>query len=53
MLNAQTTAVAFFNVGNLVNFRNVRGYEYNADYTKRNEQLFSQRVVYFGIMLSF
>jgi len=53
MLNARTTAIAFCNIGNVANFRNVRGYDYNIDYTTRSDQLFSQRVVYFGIVFSF
>ena len=52
MMNARTTAIAFFNVGNVGNFRNVRGYEYNFDYTAQRDQLFSRRVVYFGLVLS-
>ncbi|MGC3943681.1 MAG: TonB-dependent receptor [Chryseolinea sp.] len=53
LLNAKTTAIAFLNVSNIADFRNVQSYIYNSDYTTHAEQLFSRRVVYFGIVLSF
>jgi hypothetical protein len=53
MLNPKTTAIAFINVSNVADFRNVQSYGYNYDYTVRTDQLFSRRVVYFGMVLSF
>lgn len=53
MLNSRTTAIAFVNIANVADFRNVQSYTYNIDYTTRTEQLFSRRVVYFGMVFTF
>jgi hypothetical protein len=49
----QSTAVVFLSSGNIFNFKNVRTYTYNHNYTTRKEYLFSQRTVYFGIVINF
>ena len=53
MLNANTTAIAFANVANIGDHTNVQSYSYDYSYTTRSAQLFSRRVVYFGIVLNF
>ncbi|MFZ6009458.1 MAG: hypothetical protein ACOYXT_03850, partial [Bacteroidota bacterium] len=52
-LTEKSTAIAFLSVGNLMDFKNVRDYTYNFDYTQRREHLFSQRTVYFGLIINF
>ena len=53
MMGGQASAVAFLGIGNLANFTNVRGYSYNFDYSQVTPTLFSQRTIYFGIVVSF
>jgi len=48
-----TSAIAFMGLSNVVNFKNVRGYSYNFDYTKTMDDLFSLRTVYFGVIINF
>jgi hypothetical protein len=52
-LTEKLTAVAFASGGNIGNFKNVRTYSYNFDYTTRKEYLFSQRTLYFGMIINF
>ena len=49
----ECTAIAFCGLGNIIDFKNVRGYSYNFDYSKKKEQLFSQRTIFFGLVLNF
>jgi hypothetical protein len=53
LLTTKSTAISFISVGNIFDFKNVRGYTYNVDYTIRNQNLFSMRTVYFGIIINF
>jgi hypothetical protein len=52
-MGPKTAVVVFGSVANLFNFGNVRGYNYNQDYTERVEEHFSRRTVYFGVQLHF
>ena len=45
--------VAFGNVSNFMDFKNVRSYRYTFDYQDRSPQYFSRRSVYFGVVLNF
>jgi hypothetical protein len=47
------TAIAFLSAGNIFNFKNVRDYSYNENYSSRSKELFSQRVIYFGLIINF
>lgn len=49
----KSTAVAFLSSGNIFDLKNIRTYVYNSDYTVQKEYLFSQRTVYFGIIVNF
>jgi hypothetical protein len=53
LLTQQATAIAFFSAGNILDFRNVRAYTYNNDYSIRKKNLFSQRTLYFGIIINY
>lgn len=46
-------AIAFCGISNVPNFKNVRDYYYNEDYTVKSENLFSLRTLYFGCMINF
>ena len=52
-LFSNRTAVAFLSAGNIFNFKNVRDYNYNEDYSSKSSELFSQRVIYFGLIINF
>ena len=45
--------VVFLSANNVLNIKNVRGYEYNFDYTQQEESLYNQRVVFMGGVWSF
>lgn len=45
--------IAFASVNNAFDHDNVRGYEYSADYAVREENLFSQRTGYLGVIVNF
>jgi hypothetical protein len=53
LLAEESTAVAFFSAGNIINKKNVRDHTYNFDYTHKKENLFSQRTIYFGMVINF
>jgi hypothetical protein len=53
LLTEKSTAISFISAGNIFDFKNVRGYTYNVDYTIRKQNLFSMRTVYFGIIINF
>ncbi len=52
-LSEKVMMIAFVSVDNLTNHVNVRGYEYNFDYTKRNEDKFAQRTAFIGCVMNF
>ncbi|QSE96910.1 TonB-dependent receptor [Fulvivirga lutea] len=45
--------ICFGTVNNILDKENIRTYQYNFDYTERNNSLFSQRTVYFGAVINF
>jgi len=45
--------IAFASVSNITNHKNIRDYTYNFDYSKRKENLFTQRSIYFGAVINF
>jgi len=53
LLTQKSTAITFLSAGNILNFKNVRTYNYNFDYTQRNAYLFSLRTFYFGLIVNF
>jgi len=52
-VNEDLTIIAFATLGNVFDFKNVRGFDYNFDYSQRDESLFSRRLVYFGAVFNF
>ncbi len=40
--------IAFLSVNNVLDFKNLRGYEYNRDYSENKANYFSRRVLFFG-----
>ncbi len=50
-LSEKLSAVAFGSVNNLLNNRNVRTVNHNQDYSAEFYELFSQRTIYFGVVL--
>lgn len=45
--------IAFVSVNNLLDRENARSFSFNREYTQRKEDLFSQRTLYFGVVLNF
>ncbi|MEM7296722.1 MAG: carboxypeptidase-like regulatory domain-containing protein [Bacteroidota bacterium] len=45
--------IAFASLSNVLNRENIRGYEYNFDYSNRTVSLFSQRTGYLGVVVNF
>ena len=45
--------VTFLNVGNVLDFKNVRNYRYNPDYSDKEEEWFSRRVIFVGGVYNF
>ena len=50
-LSEELSMVAFGSVNNLLNKRNVRTVNYNRDYSTEFYELFSQRTIYFGVVV--
>jgi outer membrane receptor for ferrienterochelin and colicin len=50
-LSEELSMVAFGSVYNLLNKRNMRTVNYNRDYSTEFYELFSQRTVYFGMVV--
>ena len=50
-LSEKLSAIAFGSINNLLNHENVRTVNYNQDYSTQFFELFSQRTVYFGVVL--
>ena len=40
--------ITFISVNNILDFKNLRGYEYNEDYSEKSADYFSRRVLFFG-----
>ncbi len=53
VVNTDLALVLYANVSNLLNTNNVRGINYNEDYTSRFNNLHSQRTIYFGVSVMF
>jgi len=53
VIGSKYTGVAFAGLSNVPNVRNVQGYTYNFNYTEKYEELFSRRVLYFGVVVNF
>ncbi|HNP20033.1 MAG TPA: carboxypeptidase-like regulatory domain-containing protein [Fulvivirga sp.] len=52
-VSEKVTIITFASLSNVLNTKNVRGYIYNFDYSVRQDELFSQRTVYFGTVINF
>lgn len=52
-IHEDLTIIAFASLNNVFDFRNVRNYDYNFDYTQREANYFSRRLVYFGAVFNF
>lgn len=50
-LSEKLSAVAFGSMNNLLNHRNVRTVNHNRDYSAEFYELFSQRTIYFGVVV--
>jgi len=46
------SAVVFASVNNLLDFKNIRDYNYNFDYSNRFEEYLNRRVIFFGVVLN-
>lgn len=53
LIQKRYSTIAFAGLGNIINFKNVRGYAYNFDYSEKEDELFSQRTIYFGMIFNF
>lgn len=53
IVGRESSAVLFAGVGNVPDFKNVREYAYNYDYTQASPELFSLRTIYFGGVINF
>lgn len=53
LLKDKLSLLAFASVNNLFNFKNVRAWHYNHDYSQQEQQLFAQRSLYFGLSINF
>ncbi|MBL7849396.1 MAG: hypothetical protein JNN04_00745, partial [Cyclobacteriaceae bacterium] len=49
----ESSAIGFLSLSNVFDFRNVRGYSYNFDYTQAADELFSLRTLYLGFIYNF
>ena len=52
-LNNENTIIIFGSFNNILNYQNVRTYDYNFDYSLRTANLFSQRTGYLGAVINF
>lgn len=46
------SAIVYANANNLLNFKNVRSYNYNRDYSERFAEYLNRRTVFFGVVLN-
>ncbi len=53
LIQKKYSSVAFVGLGNLFDFKNVRDYNYNSDYSSQTTDLFSRRTIYFGLVVNF
>lgn len=53
LVGKESSAVLFAGIGNIPNFKNVREYSYNYNYTQASEELYSLRTLYFGAVVNF
>ncbi len=52
-ISEKLNIIAFASVNNILDRKNQRGFEYNVDYTQRENSLFSLRTGYFGAVINF
>ncbi|WP_462247447.1 carboxypeptidase-like regulatory domain-containing protein [Ekhidna sp.] len=52
-ISEKMNIIAFASINNILDRKNQRGFEYNADYTQRDNSLFSLRTGYFGAVINF
>ena len=45
-------AIAYVNANNLLDFKNVRNYNYNVDYSERFAEYLNRRTIFFGVVLN-
>ncbi len=45
-------AIAYVNANNLLDFKNIRDYNYNMDYTERFAEYLNRRTIFFGVVLN-
>ncbi|MDA3955042.1 MAG: TonB-dependent receptor [Bacteroidales bacterium] len=53
VVNPKLIMVLYANVSNILNYENVMGINYNTDYTRSFNELYSQRTIYFGVSFIF
>jgi len=46
------SAIVYANANNLLDFKNVRTYNYNADYSERFAEYLNRRTIFFGVVLN-
>ena len=46
------SAIVYANANNLLDFKNVRDYNYNVDYSQRFEEYLNRRTIFFGVVLN-
>jgi len=52
-LTEKMNIISFASVNNLFNHKNVRDFSYDFTYSQKTENLFSQRTIYFGLVINF
>jgi len=45
-------AIVYANANNILDFKNVRSYKYNRDYSERFVEYLNRRTVFFGVVLN-
>ena len=53
LISEDENLIAFVSSNNVLDRSNVRDYTYNRDYTMKEADLYSQRTLYFGVVLNF
>ena len=53
LINEDLIVIPFFNISNFFNHDNVREINYSKDYSEQENELFSKRTIYFGVVVNF
>ena len=53
LINEDLILIPFFNISNFFNHDNVREINYSKDYSEQENELFSKRTIYFGVVINF